>query len=159
MSGLVFDPSVLPPGRMTLPSIVGASIEGGRSLTGIANDADISGGGLVQASYQNIQLGNTDASRLRNYSRLTALNGGVRSILVTFNTDFLIPGFVAGGPVPFPVAGAPAGSEPVSTTTSAARASSMYASLNRCSSSSSIGPARLLPQPALRTRLLHMAGG
>jgi hypothetical protein len=87
-----FSLDLAPPGRMEMPNIVGASIETGRSLSGITGAADISGGGLVTVKYSNIQLGNANPAALKYWSYLALiLNGGQRSIYVPLLTDFIAP--------------------------------------------------------------------
>ena len=87
-----FDLRLAPPGTMTMPNIVGGTVEGGRSLSGLVSVADLSGGGLVTVKYGQIALRNVNPAKLRYWSRLGAmLNGGVRSILVPLLTDFIAP--------------------------------------------------------------------
>ncbi len=81
---------------MTAPNIVGSAVEGGRSMSGITNSADMTGGGLVSIKYGSIQLRYATGAPLRYWSQLGArLNGGVRSILVPFLVDKWAP--VVGG--------------------------------------------------------------
>lgn len=87
-----FDLNLAPPGTMLAPSIVGAAIEGGRSLSGITNAGNIAGGGLVTIKYGNVQLRYRNGAPLRYWSQLGAiLNGGIRSILVPFLIDKWAP--------------------------------------------------------------------
>ena len=89
---LTFDLKRAPPGRMSAPRIVGASIEAGISQSGISSAVDISGGGLVAIKYSNIQLKNSDATQLKYWNQLRGqLVGGVRQITVPFMVDFLQP--------------------------------------------------------------------
>lgn len=83
---------LVPPGRMTMPNIIGGAVEGGRSLSGIALAADLTGGGFVAVKYSNIILKNTTSDALRYWSWLCAyLAGGRRSILVPMLIDYVDP--------------------------------------------------------------------
>jgi hypothetical protein len=75
-----------------MPRIISSSMGGGSAASGITGGADISGGGFVAVDYANVQLGNANQSALRAWNRLaTALNGGVRWIVVPLLTDFIAP--------------------------------------------------------------------
>jgi hypothetical protein len=89
--GIEFSLELCPPGRMTMPRIIGAGIEGGRSLSGISQAIDATGGGFVAVDYKMIQLGNVNQDRLRYFNRLGFLNGGVRSIVVPLLVDAVSP--------------------------------------------------------------------
>jgi hypothetical protein len=70
--------------------VIGQSIEGGRSLSGITQAIDFSGGGLVAASYSGITL----MSRAQHlyWNKLAGLlNGSVRAILVPLWMDGISP--------------------------------------------------------------------
>ena len=89
---LVFDLKRAPPGRMSAPRIVGASIEAGISQSGLSSAVDISGGGFVAIKYSNVQLSNAGATQLKYWSQLRGqLVGGVRQITVPFLIDFMQP--------------------------------------------------------------------
>ena len=89
---LVLDLAFLPPGRMTAPRIIGSTVEGGASLSGITLASDANGGGLVAVDYQNIQLSNTNRDRILFFNRLMiALQGGIRQCVVPLLTDYIAP--------------------------------------------------------------------
>lgn len=89
---MILNLSLLPPGRMTAPRIVGGSVEGGSALSGITLASDITGGGFVAVDYQDIQLSNTNRDRILFFNRLmVALQGGVRSLVVPLLTDYIAP--------------------------------------------------------------------
>lgn len=103
MAGLItFSLELAPPGRMSLPWLVGTSVETGRSQSGIATSADLSGGGMVAVKYGSVQLANVNPVRLKYWSQLKAqLTGGTRSIIVPLLTDFFSPITRLAGSVPF----------------------------------------------------------
>lgn len=87
-----FNLALAHPGRMSAPEIVGASIETGRSLSGLTGSMDISGGGFVTIKYSNILLDTKSPERVKYWSYLRSLlAGGQRSIIVPFMTDFWSP--------------------------------------------------------------------
>lgn len=88
-----FNLDLAPPGKMRMPSIMGGGVEGGRTLSGVVNVADLTGGGLVSVRYSDIGLGNLDPAAQRYWSQLAGiLNSRVRSIIVPLMTDFICPG-------------------------------------------------------------------
>lgn len=94
---LIFSLSMMPPGRMTAPRIVGGAVEGGASLSGITLASDATGGGFVAIDYSDIQLSNTNRDRVLLFNRfMIALQGGIRTCIVPFLTDFIAP--VVGDP-------------------------------------------------------------
>jgi hypothetical protein len=89
----IFDLDLCPPGRMRMPSILGGAVEGGRTLSGIVNTADLTGGGLVTVKYSEIGLGNVQPAAQRYWSQIGGiLNPRVRSLNVPLLTDFISPG-------------------------------------------------------------------
>ena len=77
---------------MTAPRIIGTGVEGGTSLSGVSLASDIAGGGLVAVDYTEIQISNTNQSRMRALNRLAvALTGGIRPVVVPLMTDFIAP--------------------------------------------------------------------
>lgn len=89
---LIFSLSMMPPGRMTAPRIVGGAVEGGTSLSGITIASDITGGGFVAVDYSDIQLSNTNRDRILLFNRMMiALQGGIRPCIVPLLTDALAP--------------------------------------------------------------------
>ena len=89
---LVFDLNRAPPGRMSAPEIIGASIESGTSQSGLSTATDISGGGFVTIKYSNVQLSNASAVQLKYWNQLRGqLVGGVRQITVPFLVDIMQP--------------------------------------------------------------------
>lgn len=88
--------SLLPPGRMTAPRVVGGVIKGGRSQSGPGRVIDVSGGGFVTVKYANISINHQRIASARYFQKLTArLSQGRMSILVPLLTDPTAP-FVPG---------------------------------------------------------------
>lgn len=95
---ITFDLSKAPPGQMSAPEIIAASIESGRSLSGVALSADVSGGGYWRIKYSNIQLSNANSTQLKYWNLLRhQLTGNVRQIVVPFLIDVLQPQPPSGG--------------------------------------------------------------
>lgn len=84
-----FDIDLLQPGSIQA-DVVGASIEGGRALSGITGSIDMSGGGLIRLSLNRIMLHTPQQHRYWN--RLAAyLRGGVNKIYVPLLNDAMYP--------------------------------------------------------------------
>ena len=91
-AALALDLSFIRPGRATAPRIVGSSVEGGASLSGLTLASDATGGGFVAVDYQDIQLSNTNRDRILFFNRLAvALQGGIRTCIVPLLTDYIAP--------------------------------------------------------------------
>lgn len=92
MALLVYDLSLLPPGRSSMPEIVGSYIDVGRSQSGISSTVDASGGGLVRVKYSNVRLDPTNGVAARAWLNLrNQLLGGVRKIVVPLLVDNIQP--------------------------------------------------------------------
>jgi hypothetical protein len=97
---VVYDLCKLTPAEITL-DIVGSAIEGGRSLSGVTQSIDYSGGGFVAVTYGGIIP--RDASQAKEWNRLAAaLNGSVRTVRLPLWADYVAArnaaGLPAGGP-------------------------------------------------------------
>jgi len=89
MTILEYDLCKLTPSEVSM-DVVGVSIEGGRSLSGVTQAIDYSGGGFIAASYGGINIGSR--AQHRYWSRLGAnLNGSVTPIIVPLWTDYIAP--------------------------------------------------------------------
>jgi len=105
MTILEYDLCALTPSEVSM-DVVGVSIEGGRSLSGVTQAIDYSGGGFVTATYGGINIGSRRQHRY--WSRLGAnLNGSVTPIIVPLWTDYIAPrnadGYVPGAGAGFGV--------------------------------------------------------
>jgi hypothetical protein len=100
MADAVYDLCLLTPAEITI-DVVGSAIEGGRSLSGVTQSIDYSGGGFVAVTYGGIQVHSTAAAKHWN-SLAAILNGSVRRVNVPLWTDLLAvtnaAGDVLGGP-------------------------------------------------------------
>ena len=75
---IVFDICKLTPAEITL-DIVGSAVEGGRSLSGVTQSIDYSGGGFVAVTYGGINL--FTSAQAKEWNRLAGcLNGSVRTV-------------------------------------------------------------------------------
>lgn len=90
---------LLPPTDIEF-DLMSASLQGGRSLSGLYSSVNISGGPVWTVTYRKLQLWKPDShlyyQKLRNI-----LSGGVRSIVVPFLNDYVVPlppGQVLGAP-------------------------------------------------------------
>jgi len=89
MTILEYDLCKLTPSEVSM-DVVGVSIEGGRSLSGVTQAIDYSGGGFIAATYGGINIGSR--SQHLYWSRLGAnLNGSVTPIIVPLWTDYIAP--------------------------------------------------------------------
>jgi hypothetical protein len=89
MTILEYDLCRLTPSEVSM-DVVGVSIEGGRSLSGVTQAIDYSGGGFIAVTYGGIQIGSR--SQHRYWSKLGAnLNGSVTPIIVPLWTDYITP--------------------------------------------------------------------
>jgi hypothetical protein len=100
MADIVYDLCVLTPAEISL-DVVGGAIEGGRSLSGVTQSIDYSGGGFVAVTYGGI--GVFTAAQAKLWNRLGAtLNGSVRTVLVPLWADIVAArnpsGLAAGAP-------------------------------------------------------------
>lgn len=96
MTILEYDLCALTPSEVSM-DVVGVSIEGGRSLSGVTQAIDYSGGGFIAATYGGINIGTR--SQHRYWSKLGAnLNGSVTPIIVPLWTDYIAPRNAAGLP-------------------------------------------------------------
>lgn len=101
MADVTYDLCVLTPADISL-DVVGAGIEGGRSLAGVTQSIDYSGGGFVAATYGGINI--FTPAQAKFWNRLAAiLNGSVRTVLLPLWTDFVAvrnpsTGLALGGP-------------------------------------------------------------
>lgn len=94
---LILDLSMFQPGRMGAPHIVGGAVESGAALSGITIASDATGGGFVAIEYSDIQVSFCGPDRIVMFSRfMVALQGGIRTCIVPFMTDYMAP--VAGNP-------------------------------------------------------------
>ena len=84
----VYDLCKLTPAEVTL-DVVSSSIEGGRSLSGITQAIDMSGGGYVVATYAGIAILTRDQHRYWN-ELAGILNGSVNAIALPLWTDLLL---------------------------------------------------------------------
>jgi hypothetical protein len=86
---VVYDLCKLTPADVTL-DVVGSAIEGGRSLSGVTQSIDYSGGGFVAVTYGGIVPRNS--AQAKEWNRLAAnLNGSVRTVDVPLWTDYISP--------------------------------------------------------------------
>lgn len=81
--------------------VVGGAIEGGRSLSGVTQSIDYSGGGFVAVTYGGINC--QDRGKAKEWNRLAAaLNGSVRTVEIPLWTDQVAArdgsGVIAGSP-------------------------------------------------------------
>ena len=100
---ITLDLSKSPLVEMSMPDIVGASISGGRSLSGGSNSIDVSGGGYVGIKYAKIELGNATDVNFKYWAGLRAqINGTSRPVIVPFFVDRTNPTTTGSVPlVPF----------------------------------------------------------
>jgi hypothetical protein len=86
---LLYDVDLLPPGQISV-DVIGAAIEGGRSLSGVTGSIDMSGGGLVRLEYSHIMV--STPQQTRYWNKLAAfLRGGVNKIIVPIMNDIAYP--------------------------------------------------------------------
>jgi hypothetical protein len=100
MADIIYDLCILTPAEVSL-DVVGSAIEGGRSLSGVTQSIDYSGGGFVAVTYGGIQL--FTAAQAKFWNRLGAiLYGSVRTAMVPLWADIVAArnpaGFPSGGP-------------------------------------------------------------
>jgi hypothetical protein len=100
MADINYDLCVLTPTDVTI-DIVGTAIEGGRSLSGITQSINYSGGGFVAVTYGGINL--FTPAQAKFWNRLAGtLNGSVGTVLLPLWTDTVAArnpgGFPSGGP-------------------------------------------------------------
>lgn len=88
MAPPVYDRCKLTPAEVTM-DVVGTSLEGGRSLSGITQAIDLSGGGFVTATYGGIFIKSRDQHRYWN-ELAGILNGSVNTIAVPLWTQLLL---------------------------------------------------------------------
>jgi hypothetical protein len=82
-----YDLCVLTPSEITL-DVVGSAIEGARSLSGVTQSIDYSGGGFVAVTYAGINV--LTAAQAKAWNRLAAiLNGSVRTVNVPLWADLV----------------------------------------------------------------------
>jgi hypothetical protein len=97
---IALDICILTPSEVTL-DIVGSTIEGGRSLSGVTQSIDYSGGGFVAVTYGGINL--FTAAQAKEWNKLAGcLNGSVRTVDVPLWADIVAArnaaGVAAGSP-------------------------------------------------------------
>jgi hypothetical protein len=97
---ITLDICILTPAEITL-DIVGSAVEGGRSLSGVTQSVDYSGGGFVAATYGGINL--FTAAQAKAWNQLAGcLNGSVRTVDVPLWADIVAArnsaGLAAGAP-------------------------------------------------------------
>lgn len=88
MALVSYDICILTPAQVEI-DIVGSSLEGGRSLSGLTQAIDLSGGGFVTATYSGITLMTRDQHRYWN-AIAGLLNGSVNAIHLPLWTDLLL---------------------------------------------------------------------
>lgn len=89
MSNVVYDLCLLTPAEINI-DVVGSAIEGGRSLSGVTQSIDYSGGGFVAVTYGGINL--FSRAQHQHWNQLAGiLNGSVDYIRVPLWTDFTGP--------------------------------------------------------------------
>lgn len=87
MADVIYDLCKLTPADVTI-DVVGSAIEGGRSLSGVTQSIDYSGGGFVAVTYGGIGL--FTSAQAKEWNRLAAaLNGSVRTVDVPLWTDLV----------------------------------------------------------------------
>lgn len=97
----IYDLCALPPSDVAL-DVVATSIDGGRSMSGITQAIDVSGGGYVAVSYGGIRL--IDPATHLAWNALAGwLSGSVRRIIVPLQTDFICPVNSLGEPPGLPL--------------------------------------------------------
>jgi hypothetical protein len=97
---ITLDICILTPAEVTL-DIVGSAIEGGRSLSGVTQSIDYSGGGFVAVTYAGINL--FTSAQAKEWNKLAGcLNGSVRTVDVPLWADLVAArnasGVAAGAP-------------------------------------------------------------
>lgn len=97
---IVYDICILTPADISL-DVVGSAIEGGRSLSGVTQSIDYSGGGFVAITYGGINL--FTRAQAKEWNKLAGcLNGSVRTVDVPLWADFVAArnasGVAAGAP-------------------------------------------------------------
>jgi hypothetical protein len=85
MPDITLDICVLTPSEITI-DIVGSAIEGGRSLSGVTQSIDYSGGGFVAVTYAGINLFTSAQAKAWN-ALAGCLNGSVRTVDVPLWAD------------------------------------------------------------------------
>src|SRR5580765_7773163 len=86
---VIYDLCKLTPADVTI-DVVGSAIEGGRSLSGVTQSIDYSGGGFVAVTYGGIIP--VHIAQAKEWNRLAAnLNGSVRTVDVPLWTDYTSP--------------------------------------------------------------------
>lgn len=85
MADITYDLCILTPSDIEM-DVVGSSIEGGRSVAGVTQSIDYSGGGFVAVTYGGIFL--QTFQQHKEWNRLAAvLNGSVRTVRVPLWAD------------------------------------------------------------------------
>jgi hypothetical protein len=98
---IVYDLCILTPSDVTL-DVVGSAVEGGRSLSGITQSIDYSGGGFIAVTYGGINL--LTPAQAKEWNRCAGtLNGSVRTVLLPLWADIVAArnpttGLALGGP-------------------------------------------------------------
>jgi hypothetical protein len=100
MADADYDLCVLTPADVSI-DVVGSAVEGGRSLSGITQSINYSGGGFVAVTYGGIQL--FSAAQAKAWNRLGAiLNGSVTTVVVPLWTDQIAARNPGGDALGFP---------------------------------------------------------